>query len=128
MRHHRSSVIVPSLLAVLALPVLMAEDVAVPAPAPAPVAAPAQQEGTAPVTADVAAADAAAAAARKTAADDKYVQARAAFQRASEAFRASWRDSCLDARVEYQLGVTDTPPSAVLRRFLQARQRGRPRA
>ncbi len=53
---------------------------------------------------------------------------RAAFQRASEAFRARWRDSCLDARVEYQLGVTDTPPSAVLRRFLQARQRGRPRA
>jgi type II secretory pathway component GspD/PulD (secretin) len=69
MRHHRSSVIVPSLLAVLALPVLMAEDAAVPAPAaPTPEAA-------------LQAADAAGAE-RKTASDTKYVQARAAFQSA----------------------------------------------
>jgi len=53
---------------------------------------------------------------------------RQAFQRASEAFRAGWREACLDARVEYQLAVTDTPPSAILRQFLLARQRGRPRA
>jgi uncharacterized protein (DUF58 family) len=53
---------------------------------------------------------------------------RAAFRRASEAFRASWREACLDARVEYQLGVTDAPPSALLRRFLLSRQKGRPRA
>ena len=53
---------------------------------------------------------------------------RQAFQRASEAFRAGWRDACLDARVEYQLAVTNTPPSAILRQFLLARQKGRPRA
>ena len=53
---------------------------------------------------------------------------RQAFQRASEAFRAGWREACLDARVEYQLAVTDTPPSVILRQFLLARQRGRPRA
>ena len=53
---------------------------------------------------------------------------RQAFRRASEAFRARWREACLDARVEYQLAITDTPPSAILRQFLLARQKGRPRA
>ncbi|MEO7668609.1 MAG: DUF58 domain-containing protein [Polyangia bacterium] len=50
---------------------------------------------------------------------------RAAFRRESEAFRERWRDICVEARVEYQLATTDTPPSEVLRRFLFGRQRVR---
>jgi uncharacterized protein (DUF58 family) len=53
---------------------------------------------------------------------------RAAFRRESAAFRARWRAACVEARVEYQLAVTDTPPAEVLRRFLFARQRLRARA
>jgi uncharacterized protein (DUF58 family) len=53
---------------------------------------------------------------------------RAAFRRESEAFRARWRTICVEARVEYQLAVTDTPPAEVLRRFLFARQKVRRRA
>jgi uncharacterized protein (DUF58 family) len=52
---------------------------------------------------------------------------RAAFRRASEAFRAGWREACVEARVEYQLAVTRTPPSEVLRRFLFSRQKSRAR-
>jgi len=48
---------------------------------------------------------------------------RTAFRRESAAFRQRWREACVDARVEYQLATTDTPPSEVLRRFLFARQR-----
>jgi uncharacterized protein (DUF58 family) len=50
---------------------------------------------------------------------------RQAFREQSEAFRGRWRDACVEARVEYQLAITDTPPSEVLRRFLFARQRTR---
>jgi len=52
---------------------------------------------------------------------------RLAFRRESEAFRDRWRETCVEARVEYALATTDTPPSEVLRRFLFARQRTRPR-
>jgi len=52
---------------------------------------------------------------------------RVAFRRESEAFRERWRETCVEARVEYALATTDTPPSEVLRRFLFARQRTRPR-
>jgi uncharacterized protein (DUF58 family) len=52
---------------------------------------------------------------------------RAAFRRESIAFRARWRTACVEARVEYQLAVTDTPPAEVLRRLLFARQRLRAR-
>lgn len=48
---------------------------------------------------------------------------RVAFRRESELFRQRWRDACVEARVEYQLAVTNTPPAEVLRRFLFARQR-----
>jgi hypothetical protein len=48
-----------------------------------------------------------------------------AFRRESEAFRARWREACLDARVDYQLAITNEPPSQVLRRFLLPRQKGR---
>jgi uncharacterized protein (DUF58 family) len=50
---------------------------------------------------------------------------RAAFRAESEAFRRTWRTACVEARVEYQLAVTDTPPSEILRRFLFARQKTR---
>ncbi len=50
---------------------------------------------------------------------------RLAFRRESEAFRERWRNVCVDARVEYQLVMTDAAPSDVLRRFLFARQRTR---
>jgi uncharacterized protein (DUF58 family) len=50
---------------------------------------------------------------------------RVAFRRESEAFRARWREACLDARVDYQLAITNEPPSQVLRRFLLPRQKGR---
>ena len=50
---------------------------------------------------------------------------RLAFRRESEAFRARWREACLDARVDYQLAITNEPPSQVLRRFLLPRQKGR---
>jgi uncharacterized protein (DUF58 family) len=52
---------------------------------------------------------------------------RAAFRLESEAFRRRWRDACVEARVEYQLAVTDMAPSEILRRFLFARQRTRAR-
>ncbi len=72
MRHHRLSVIAPSLLAVLALPMLVAEEAVTPAPVPA------QQQGTAPTATP----GAALSAERKQSADEKLVQARAAFQSA----------------------------------------------
>jgi uncharacterized protein (DUF58 family) len=50
---------------------------------------------------------------------------RRAFRLESEKFRRRWRDACVEARVEYQLAVTNTPPSEVLRRFLFGRQRVR---
>ena len=50
---------------------------------------------------------------------------RVAFRRESEAFRARWRELCLDARVDYQLAITNEPPSQVIRRFLLPRQKGR---
>jgi uncharacterized protein (DUF58 family) len=62
---------------------------------------------------------------RKLLADPR--ELRLAFHRESEAFRARWREACVDARVEYDLATTDTPPSEVLRRFLFARQRKGPR-
>jgi uncharacterized protein (DUF58 family) len=52
---------------------------------------------------------------------------RAAFGRESESFRRRWRDACVEARVEYRLAVTNTPPSEVLRQFLFSRQRTRAR-
>ncbi len=62
---------------------------------------------------------------RKLLADPR--ELRAAFRAESESFRRRWRELCVEARVEYQLVVTDTPPSEVLRRFLFARQRIRAR-
>lgn len=62
---------------------------------------------------------------RKLLADPR--ELRQAFRRESEAFRARWREACVETRVEYVLATTDTPPSDVLRRFLFARQRTRPR-
>lgn len=50
---------------------------------------------------------------------------RVAFRRESERFRARWRDTCAEARVEYRLAVTDSPPADILREFLVARQRRR---
>lgn len=47
---------------------------------------------------------------------------RAAFKRESLAFRARWRDRCIEARVEYHLARTDTPPAEILRAFLTSRQ------
>ena len=52
---------------------------------------------------------------------------RAVFRRESEAFRRRWRAICVEARVEYQLATTSTPPSEILRQFLFARQRTRQR-
>ncbi|MES1208632.1 MAG: hypothetical protein ABUS79_22065, partial [Pseudomonadota bacterium] len=47
------------------------------------------------------------------------------FKNASAALRERWRRACIEARVEYQLAITDTPPAEVLRRFLFSRQRTR---
>jgi uncharacterized protein (DUF58 family) len=63
--------------------------------------------------------------ARRLLADPR--ELRLAFGRESEAFRNRWREACVEARVEYQLAVTSTPPSEVLRRFLFARQKTRAR-
>jgi uncharacterized protein (DUF58 family) len=49
----------------------------------------------------------------------------ASFRRESLALRERWRQSCLEARVEYQFATTDLPPAHVLRSFLFARQRTR---
>jgi uncharacterized protein (DUF58 family) len=47
---------------------------------------------------------------------------RLAFRSESQAFRARWRERCVEARVEYQLARTDAPPAEVLRTFLTSRQ------
>ena len=49
----------------------------------------------------------------------------ASFKRESAALRERWRQSCLEARVEYRFATTAEPPAEVLRAFLFARQRAR---
>jgi uncharacterized protein (DUF58 family) len=49
----------------------------------------------------------------------------ASFARESAALRERWRQSCLEARVEYRFTTTAAPPADVLREFLFARQRAR---
>jgi uncharacterized protein (DUF58 family) len=49
----------------------------------------------------------------------------ASFARESAALRERWRQSCLEARVEYRFATTAEPPAEVLRAFLFARQRAR---
>lgn len=46
----------------------------------------------------------------------------AAFGEESAAFRARWRATCLEARVEYRFARTDAPPGELLRAFLADRQ------
>jgi uncharacterized protein (DUF58 family) len=45
-----------------------------------------------------------------------------AFREESAAFRARWRSACLEARVEYRFGRTDTPPAELLHAFLAERE------
>jgi uncharacterized protein (DUF58 family) len=45
------------------------------------------------------------------------------FKRESAALRERWRQTCLEARVEYRFATTAEPPADVLRAFLFARQR-----
>jgi uncharacterized protein (DUF58 family) len=47
-----------------------------------------------------------------------------AFARESAAFQERWRQTCLESQVEYRFARTDLPPAAILREFLQARQKG----
>ena len=49
----------------------------------------------------------------------------ASFARESAALRERWRQTCLEARVEYRFATTAEPPAEVLRAFLFARQRAR---
>jgi uncharacterized protein (DUF58 family) len=49
----------------------------------------------------------------------------ASFRRESAALRERWRQTCLEARVEYRFSTTAEPPAEVLRAFLFARQRTR---
>jgi uncharacterized protein (DUF58 family) len=49
----------------------------------------------------------------------------ASFRRESAALRERWRQTCLEARVEYRFVTTAEPPAEVLRAFLFARQRTR---
>jgi uncharacterized protein (DUF58 family) len=49
----------------------------------------------------------------------------ASFHRESAALRERWRQTCLEARVEYRFVTTAEPPAEVLRAFLFARQRAR---
>jgi uncharacterized protein (DUF58 family) len=49
----------------------------------------------------------------------------ASFARESTALRQRWRQTCVDARVEYRFATTAEPPAEVLRAFLFARQRAR---
>ncbi|HXU02566.1 MAG TPA: DUF58 domain-containing protein [Polyangia bacterium] len=49
----------------------------------------------------------------------------ASFARESAALRERWRQTCLEARVEYRFATTSEPPAEVLRAFLFARQRAR---
>jgi uncharacterized protein (DUF58 family) len=49
----------------------------------------------------------------------------ASFRRESAALRERWRQTCVEARVEYQFATTAEPPAEVLRAFLFARQRAR---
>jgi len=49
----------------------------------------------------------------------------ASFARESAALRERWRQTCLEARVEYRFATTAEPPAEVLRAFLFARQRTR---
>ena len=49
----------------------------------------------------------------------------ASFARESAALRERWRQTCLEARVEYRFATTAEPPADVLRAFLFARQRAR---
>jgi uncharacterized protein (DUF58 family) len=49
----------------------------------------------------------------------------ASFKRESAALRERWRQTCLEARVEYRFLTTAEPPAEVLRAFLFARQRTR---
>ena len=48
---------------------------------------------------------------------------RQAFARESAAFQSRWRQTCLQAGVEYRLVTTQEPPGAVLRSFIGARGR-----
>jgi len=50
---------------------------------------------------------------------------KASFARESAALRERWRQTCLEARVEYRFTTTAEPPAEVLRAFLFARQRTR---
>jgi uncharacterized protein (DUF58 family) len=47
----------------------------------------------------------------------------ASFKRESAALRERWRQTCVEARVEYRFATTSEPPAEVLRAFLFARQR-----
>jgi uncharacterized protein (DUF58 family) len=53
---------------------------------------------------------------------------RAAFRLESQALRARWRRTCLEARVEYRFTRTDARPGEVLRAFLSERRAGARRA
>jgi uncharacterized protein (DUF58 family) len=50
---------------------------------------------------------------------------RASFARESAALRERWRQTCVEARVEYRFATTADPPAEILRAFLFGRQRGR---
>jgi uncharacterized protein (DUF58 family) len=50
---------------------------------------------------------------------------RASFARESAALRDRWRQTCVEARVEYRFATTAEPPAEVLRAFLFGRQRAR---
>ncbi len=47
----------------------------------------------------------------------------ASFKRESAALRERWRQTCVEARVEYRFATTAEPPAEVLRAFLFSRQR-----
>lgn len=47
----------------------------------------------------------------------------ASFRRESEAFRARWRQTCLQAGIEYRLVTTQEAPAQVLRTFIGGRRR-----
>jgi uncharacterized protein (DUF58 family) len=49
----------------------------------------------------------------------------ASFARESAALRERWRQTCLEARVDYRFATTAEPPAEVLRAFLFSRQRTR---
>jgi hypothetical protein len=44
-----------------------------------------------------------------------------AFREESERFRARWRTTCLEARVDYRLARTDVAPAELLHAFLTER-------